>query len=239
MNTTKITNPLLTSELPHKYLPFLGIVWVSFLILSIFTASKTIDLFGYVFAVVIIAYPVTYIFNDIFTEVYGYRVSRRVVWSGFTAVFTVTTIAYLYTLIPPSSTMDIEQVKVFDTIFGQSWFIAILTIAGFTLGEFVNSVVLAKYKIHTQGKRQELRYIVSTFAGQIVDSVFIVVTLTYLLDLFHPSIMFELIISTVLVATLIEVIMLPITKRIVKFLKEKEGIDTYDVGTNFNPFKLG
>jgi uncharacterized PurR-regulated membrane protein YhhQ (DUF165 family) len=106
------------------------------------------------------------------------------------------------------------------------------------LGEFANSVVLAKVKIYSQGRMQEIRYVLSTFIGQIFDNSFAVLSLVFVLELFSKEIALELIITSVVATTAIEVVMLPVTKKVVHFIKNNEGLDTYDIGTNFNPFKL-
>lgn len=237
--SVKITNPILSAEVPHKFLAIFGIIWVLFLLLAIFTASKTFDLFGYTFAAVVIGYPVTYIFNDVFTEVYGYRVSRKMIWSGFLVVLTISTLAYLYSYIPSSSQMDPLTNEAFNAIFRVSPLVAIVTLLGFFVGEFTNSTTLAKMKIIFMGKYDGLRYVTSTFLGQVADNTVAVLCFVYVVGLFDKSITTELILTSVIFCTVWEMLALPITRRVIKWIKEKEGIDTYDVGTNFNPFKLG
>lgn len=149
-----------------------------------FTALKTFSMFGLEFSVAMIAYPVTYIFSDIFTEVYGYRVTRKIVWSGFGAVFLVSLFAYIYSIVPPSS--DFASDDAFKLIF-----------------QSAPPVIIAQ--------------IVSFFAGELTNSI---------------------IFSSLLLCVTTETLMTPIIHRFIRYIKKVVGIDTYDVGTNFNPFKL-
>lgn len=233
-----IKNPDITARQNHVYLGTLGMVWVTMLLVTIFTTLKTFDIFGVTFIAAAIGYPVTYIFADIFTEVYGYRVSRRVIWSGFFCVTLATGFAYLYTLLPPSIYFDKASNDAFNAIFRASPVIALASILAFWAGEFVNSFVLAKMKIYFKGKYEELRYITSTFFGQLVDNTVGVGTILLISNLFSFKEGLIAGVTSILFCTTWEMLALPITRRVIRFIKEKEGIDTYDVGTSFNPFKI-
>ena len=113
------------------------------------------------------------------------------------------------------------------------------TLTAFSAGEFTNSFIIAKLKILTKGKYVELRYLASTFFGQIVDNSTVVAILLIFTDIFTVSVGLELIVTTVIFYTLWELLMTPVTKRFIKWIKIKEGLDTYDHGTNFNPLKFG
>lgn len=232
-------DPMVSYRANHKYLGIFGMIWISFMILTVFTSTKTFDLFGFTFVAAAIAYPITYIFSDIFTEIYGYRVSRRIVWSGLFCLLTITTFAFLYTYIPASSTSDKFQNNAYNLIFRTSPIIALATLIAFSAGEFTNSFIIAKLKILTKGKYVELRYLASTFFGQIIDNSTTVAILLIFTDIFTVSVGLELIVTTVIFCTLWELLMTPITKRFIKWIKIKEGLDTYDHGTNFNPMKFG
>ncbi len=231
-----IRDPIVTSNLPHKYLGMFGMIWITFLLVTIFTSLKTFDIFGFTFVAVAIGYPVTYIFSDIFTEVYGYRVSRKIIWSGFLCIAIGTSVAYLYTLIPPSQYFGSIENNSFNLIFRASPLIAFATILGFWLGELTNSFILAKLKLFTKGKKEWLRYILSTFFGQLVDNTVGVTTIVLRSHLFSQKEGFSIVVTTVIFCTVWEMIASPITHPIIRFIKKKEGIDTYDVGTKFNPF---
>ena len=234
----KIIDPEISYAMPHKHLAQFGMVWVAIMVLTLFSASKTINIFGAEFVVAIIAYPLTYIFSDIFTEIYGYRVSRKIVWTGFGSLILVATLGYIYTLIPASPNFT-DQAS-FNLIFQAAPGLVACFIAGFFAGDLINSFVLAKMKVALFGKYEELRYVVSTFFGQLADNTIAFTGVYVILSGFYPLVIIPtLIISSVIFCTLVEIIMLPITKRVISWIKEKEGIDTYDHGTNFNPFKLG
>lgn len=230
-----IQDPAVASQYPVKFLGVFGMIWISFLLLAMFTASKTFTLYGFVFVVGAICYPVTYIFSDIFTEVYGYRVSRRIVWTGFVAMLLVSAAAFLYTLVPPSASFE-KFDPAFNLIFRTSPIVAFAFILGFFGGEFTNSFVLAKMKIHTKGRLASLRFIASTFLGQIVDNTIAFSIIFSFLGVYAKNEIPELILTSVIFCTAWEMLALPITYRAISLIKKIEGMDVYDHGTNFNPF---
>jgi queuosine precursor transporter len=182
-----------------------------------------------------IAYPFVYIFADIFTEVYGYRVTRKIVWTGFACMFLASSLAYIYTIVPNPS---FENNEAFDLIFRASPIVAVCFVVAFFAGEITNSYVVAKMKMYTVGKYIHLRLILSTFFGQLVDNSIGFFSVFYFAGWFTISEVIPLTITTVLFCTIWEVLALPVTRRVIKIVKEKEGLDTFDRGTEFNPFKL-
>jgi len=231
-----ITDPIVSAKHPSKYLGMLGMVWVTFLMISIFTTAKTFSIGPLVLNIAILAYPVTYIFADIFTEVYGYRVTRRIVWTGFSCALIASCVTYLYTIVPPSASYADNDA--FISIFRASPALAIATILGFFGGEFTNSFVLAKMKIYMRGSSMWARLIGSTVAGQFVDnSIFFGIAFS-VAGAFTAKELVPLTLNCVVFTTVWETLALPITYRIIRFIKHKEGLDTYDKGTNFNPFAL-
>jgi uncharacterized integral membrane protein (TIGR00697 family) len=237
-NNALITDPVESAHRPHKYLIVFAMLWITFLLLTVFTTLKTFELFGVVFFAAVIGYPFTYVFSDIFTEVYGYRVSRKIIWTGFACITVATTFAYLYTLIPPSSYFTPIENDAFNLIFRASPFISFATILGFWAGENVNSIILAKMKIWTNGKKQGLRYIASTFFGQIADNVTAVSVIVIIANLFTYQEAFSSLVTTIIFCTCWEIIALPITYKVIRLIKRAEGLDTYDHGTKLNPFAL-
>lgn len=213
-------------------------LWITFLLLTVFTTLKTFEFKGIIFFAAVIGYPFTYIFSDIFTEVYGYRVSRKIIWTGFACLAIASGMAYLYTLIPPSSYFSEVENNAFNLIFRASPFITLATIFGFWAGENVNSIILAKMKIWTNGKKDGVRYIASTFFGQIADNVTAVIVIVIIANLFTYQEALSGVLTTVVFCTCWEIVALPITRRAIQFIKYKEGLDTYDHGTSFNPFNL-
>jgi uncharacterized integral membrane protein (TIGR00697 family) len=232
--TALVTDPVISAQRPHKYLGMFGMLWVTFLLIATFTAVKTFSFGGIVFSVAILSYPFTYIFADIFTEVYGYRVTRRIVWTGFFCVVLASVITSLYSIVPPHESFTYDDA--FKLIFQASPIIAIATVAGFFGGELANSYVLAKLKLKTAGKAMWARLVGSTFAGQFVDNTIFFATAFLVAGVFTASELTALVLSSVTFCTVWEIVILPITYRVIGWIKRKEGLDTYDVGTNFNPF---
>ncbi|MEN9551863.1 MAG: hypothetical protein RI935_240 [Candidatus Parcubacteria bacterium] len=236
MQNKLLHDPAVTATLNHKYLGVFGMVWVSMLLVTMFTTLKTFDIFGFTFIAAALGYPITYIFADIFTEVYGYRVSRRVIWTGFFCITIATAFAYLYTLLPPSVYFDEESNKAFNLIFQTSPVIALGTILAFWSGEFTNSFVLAKMKLIFSGKYEWARYILSTLVGQSFDNLTGFTVILLLTDIFSLKEALVAGVTTVIFCTLWEALASPVTHPLIRFIKQKEGIDTYDHGTKFNPF---
>lgn len=211
-------------------------VWVSIYIIGTFTALKTFAIGSVIFSVGIIAYPFVYIFADIFTEVYGYRVTRKIVWTGFGCLLLTSALAYLYSLVPAAGSFSNNEA--FNLIFRATPFVALGALVANFSGELTNSYIVAKLKILTHGRHEWLRLISSTFFGQLVDNSIFFTTAFLAAGWYTPSELFPLVTSSVLFCTIWEVLALPITRRVIAFLKRKEGLDTYDHGTNFNPFAL-
>ncbi|MEI6352891.1 MAG: queuosine precursor transporter [Candidatus Nomurabacteria bacterium] len=229
-----ITNPKTAFIHRHKYLIFFALIWFSDWIINSMTSFKTFGMFGTLWSVGTLTYPITYILDDIFTEIYGYRISRKVIWSGFFCFFFMSLIAYLYSLIPgdPSFTHNNE----FNFVFRSSPILVLTSLAAFSTGEFTNSFILAKMKIWTKGKYEGARYILSTLFGQTFDNTIFNLSGVLFLGWYSWSQFIPLTVTVVVFCTLWEILMLPITKRVIKIIKQKEGLDTYDIGTNFNPF---
>ncbi|MEK7609310.1 MAG: queuosine precursor transporter [Patescibacteria group bacterium] len=238
MNQEKqlITDPAVSAQRPHKYLGVFGMIWVTILLIGIFTAVKTFSVGSVVFSVAILAYPFTYLFADIFTEVYGYRVTRKIVWTGFGCILLASAIAYIYSLVP--STSSFTDNDAFNLIFRSSPIIAVASIIAFFSGEITNSFVVAKVKLWTGESHKWMRWISSTFLGQIVDNGIFFTAAFLAAGWYTPAELFPLVMSSVLFCTIWETLALPITYKVIAFIKLKEGVDTYDKGTNFNPFNL-
>ena len=177
-------------------------------------------------------FPITYIFGDIFTEVYGYGASRRAIWLGFFASLILMLMGLFVVWVPPAP--EWPNQKAFEAVFYiVPRFIAASLIA-FWLGEFTNSYTLAKMKLWTNGKWLWTRTIGSTVAGQLVDTA----TVIFIAFVGRASwtTMLNLIVSGYFAKVLYETVATPLTYLIVNSLKRAEGIDVYDRNTNFNPF---
>jgi uncharacterized integral membrane protein (TIGR00697 family) len=191
-----------------------------------------------VFGVGNIFFPISYIFGDILTEVYGYARTRRVIWAGFAAMLFATVMAAVIVHLPPSPAepFNVALQPAIETVFGNTWRIALASIVAFWVGDFVNAYVLAKMKLITRGRWLWMRTIGSTILGQGVDSL-----------IFYPIAFAGIWTGETLLAVLafnwffkvmIEVIMTPATYVAVGWLKRREHEDFYDTDTNFTPFSL-
>lgn len=231
-----VTNPDAINGVQPKYLDMLGMVWIAVLIISAYTSIKTFDVGPFVFSVSVLFYPLTYIFTDVFTEVYGYKKTRRIVWTGLFCMVLTSCIAYLYSIVTPSASF--EDQAAFALIFKATPIVFVGYVIAFFVGEFSNSYTLAKMKVFTRGKHLWLRLVGSTAIGQTADNGIAYVWACLLGGYFVAAELPNLIFSTVLFCTLWEFVALPITYRVTALLKKAEGLDIYDRNTDFNPFHL-
>lgn len=185
-----------------------------------------------------IFFPISYIFGDVLTEVYGYARARKVIWAGFVAMIFATIMTQTILLLPPSPSEPFNEIlqPSLDIVFGNTWRIVVASILAFWIGDFVNAYVLARMKVWMAGRHLWMRTIGSTVLGQGVDSL-----------VFYPVAFFGIWDHGVLLTVLafnfmfkvgVEVLMTPATYAAVGFLKRSEGVDYYDNDTNFTPFSL-
>ncbi|MBV8708414.1 MAG: queuosine precursor transporter [Acidobacteriaceae bacterium] len=223
---------LIGGDRRYKYLdPFITL-FVAVLLISNLIAPKFFALGPLRISAAQILFPITYIFGDIFTEVYGYSASRRAIWYGFFASFILVAISYLAVIIPPAP--EFKDQAAFETIFKPVGRIVTASLLAYWCGEFANSFTLAKLKLLTKGRYLWTRTIGSTVVGQAVD------TTVVMFAGFYGSrplrVIFSLIVSGYLIKVVYETLMTPVTYWIVNSLKRAEGIDYFDYDTNFNPF---
>jgi len=185
-----------------------------------------------------IFFPLSYLFGDILTEVYGYAMARRVIWAGFGAMIFATIMTWVVLSLPasPNEPFSAQLQPALVTCFGGGWRIALGSIIAFFVGDFLNSYVLAKLKVRTQGRHLWLRFISSTFIGQGVDSL-IFYPLAFL-GIWSPRTLLAVMLANWLFKVLVEVLMTPFTYWACAKLKEAEGVDTFDTDTDFTPFSL-
>ena len=183
-------------------------------------------------------FPISYIFGDVLTEVYGYHRSRRVIWVGFGALALMSVALWLVGRLPGEFGWA-ESVgdAAYDAVLGGVSGLAVASLLAYFLGEFSNSFVLAKLKVKTGGRYLWVRTVGSTLVGEGVDSIAFV-TVACLLGVFPWEIAASLIVANYVFKVFIEVAMTPLTYRVVAFLKRTENEDYYDIATDFNPFKL-
>ena len=184
----------------------------------------------------VLFFPVSYVFGDVLTEVYGYARARRVIWAGFAGLGFASFMAAVVIALPPAPFWAHQGA--YELVFGSTWRIVAASMTAYFCGEFVNSFVLAKMKLLTNGKWLWTRTIGSTIAGEAVDSALFYPLAFYgsgiIPDEKLPLIMFAQFVGKVGV----EVVLTPVTYKIVGFLKRAEHEDYYDRRTDFNPFTL-
>jgi hypothetical protein len=218
-------------------------VYVVLLLISNLVGPKptdfgTLHIFGwhwrFIFSGAQLLFPITYIFGDIFTEVYGYGGSRRAIWVAFLANVLMGFFALFMVWLPAAPDWPKENQRAFEIVFGTATRGILASLAAFWIGEFVNSYVMAKMKLWTGGRWLWTRTVGSTVAGQAVDSL--VVTFGLFAFTLPVTTILVMALSGYLFKVLYEAAATPLTYAIVGFLKREEGVDMYDEGTNFSPF---
>ena len=215
----------------HRLVIFIAL-FITCLITANVIAVKVISLGPFFLPAAIFVFPLSYIFGDILTEVYGYRLARRVIWLGFICNLIFVFFAWLGQVLPAAPFWEGQEA--YQRILGYTPRLLAASFLGYLVGEFVNSFILARMKIMTRGRWLWSRTIGSTIVGQGLDtSIFITVAF-----IGTPSFVPVMILYHWLAKTLIEALATPLTYVIVNFLKKKESIDTYDHDTRFNPFLI-
>lgn len=231
----------------HRYYDLIMAMFVAVLLISnIASSAKIIDwgisILGLrlAFDGGTILFPISYIFGDILTEVYGYHDSRRVIWAGFAASALMAVVLWAVARLPGDSQwQQYAGQQAYDSILGgvYSGGIIIASLMAYFAGEFSNSFVLAKMKVWTKGRILWSRTIGSTLVGEGVDTALFIGIAT-LLKVFPPELAPTLIVSNYLFKVGIELLFTPVTYQVVRILKREEMVDYYDIDTDFNPFKL-
>ena len=226
------------SPLHHfKYYELCLSFFVVVLLISNLVASK-LCYFGHFAGIDIILsgaqllFPVTYIFGDIFTEVYGYAGSRRAIWLGFLSMSLLTALGMFITMLPPAPGWTNQAA--FESIFGFLPRLVVASLIAYWCGEFANAFTLAKMKVFSGGKHLWMRTIASTAVGQLVDTI-IVMTIAFW-GRIDGNMIKDLIVTGYLVKVGYEALATPVTYLVVNFLKKAEGVDVFDDQTDFNPF---
>lgn len=216
----------------YKYLGVITGLFSATLLISNTLDNKVFMLGSLALPAGIILFPLAYLFGDVLTEVYGYGASRKVIWTGFASLVLMVLTYEFARVLPPAPFWPHQEAYV--AILGRVPRIVAASITAYFAGEFCNSFVLAKVKVKMKGKAMALRFVLSTLAGQLVDTVvFVAIAFT---GVFPVAELVSLTLSAWAVKVGWEVLALPITVRVVKALKKAENEDYYDTDTNFNPF---
>ncbi len=216
-----------------RYFDYVMAAFVAILLLSnLIGASKLATLGGYTFGAGILFFPVSYVIGDVLTEVYGYANARRCVWMGFAALAFMAFMSWAVVAMPAADGWGGQAA--YESVFGSTWRIVAASMIAFWAGEFVNSFVLAKMKILTQGRHLWSRTIGSTFFGQAVDSaIFYPVAF---LGIWSNEQVLMVMVTNWLLKVVWEALLTPVTYVVVGWLKRREGAEVFDSGTDFSPF---
>lgn len=211
-----------------------AVIFTTCLITANIIAVKLVTIFGLMVPAAIIIFPLSYVFGDVLTEVYGYRQARRVIWLGFFCNLLAVAAIWLTQILPAAPFFDAQGA--YERILGYTPRILAASFLAYLVGEFANSFVLAKMKIATGGRWLWSRTIGSTLAGQALDSsVFIVLAFAGTMPV---DVLLRAVVTQWLMKSAYEAAVTPFTYLVVNFLKRREGIDVYDRDTRFNPLLL-
>ena len=216
----------------YRFLNFITALFVTVLLVSNVASTKFLILGPFTFDGGTVLFPLAYIFGDVLTEVYGYRQSRRVIWTGFFCLGLMALTFGVVDWLPPASDWTLQPA--FHALLGQTPRIVVASLLAYWAGEFVNSYILAKMKVWTGGRWLWARTIGSTLLGEGVDTA--VFILAAFAGAWPAALLWTVFVSNYIFKVAIEVIMTPVTYQIVRVLKRAEHEDYYDYGTDFNPF---
>jgi uncharacterized integral membrane protein (TIGR00697 family) len=226
----------------YKYYDFIMAAFVTVLVCSNLIGPAKVaqidaPLLGILtFGAGVLFFPISFIFGDILTEVYGYAASRRVIWVGFAGLAFASLMAWMIVALPPAPFWNNQHE--YEVAFGSTWRISFAGLIAFAVGEFVNSFIMAKMKIIGAGKRLWQRTITSTIFGEAIDTVMFV-PLAFWNTGIIPNDKIPLVIGAQIIAKIsVEIAFTPVVYKTVAFLKKAEQTDYYDKHTDFNPFKL-
>lgn len=224
-----------TAPAGTRFLPVLTGLFVGVLILSNVLASKMVQLGPFVFDGGTLLFPLSYIFGDVLVEVYGYRESRKVIWTGFVMLILMALNVWLIGALPAEAGWKFQGD--FDNILLQMPRIVLASVAGYLVGEWSNSVVLSRLKVATGGRWLWMRTIGSTLVGQALDSaLFVGIAFA---GLYPTGVLVTMAASNYLFKTVIEACFTPLTYRAVGFIKKGEGLDAFDRDVSYSPLPFG
>jgi uncharacterized integral membrane protein (TIGR00697 family) len=216
-------------KISHRFV-IITALFVTCLLTANIVGVKMFGFGPFILPAAVVLFPLSYIIGDILTEVYGYRWARRVIWLGFACNLLFVLVAWIGQLLPPAAGWEWQAA--YESILGYAPRLLVASFAGYLVGEFANSFVLARMKVLTRGRWLWSRTISSTIVGQGLDTVIFITVAYFGAPFFVPII----ILYHWLAKVLFEAIATPATYAAVNYLKKKEAVDTYDRKTNFNPF---
>ncbi len=217
-----------------KYLPLLSALFITILIISNIIAVKIASFGGFFLPAAIVLFPISYLLSNIITEVYGYAVTRRIIWTGFICNIVAVCFIWLSISLPPAPFFT--QQAAFSSILGPSLRILTASFIAFTIGGFANAFIMATLKVRTSGRFLWLRAITSTIVGEGLDSL-LFLSLAFA-GSFTAAQIASLILTQWAAKVLFEIVAVPVTYAATGFLKRSEKIDHYDTETDFTPLSF-
>ncbi len=218
----------------YRYFDVLMAVFVAVLLVSNIASTKILTLWKFTFDGGTILFPLSYIFGDVLTEVYGYRRTRRVIWTGFMAAVMMSLVLWIVQLLPPAEGWPHQ--KAFESLIGFMPRIVLASLVAYFAGEFINSMLLSRLKVITEGKHLWMRTIGSTLVGEGIDTLLF--TLIAFWGVLPHDLLLAVIVSNYLFKCSVEILFTPATYALVRFLKRKEQTDVFDRGISYNPFRF-
>lgn len=219
---------------PYRHFSTITALFTATLLISNTLDNKVFKLGSLDLPAGIILFPLAYLFGDVLTEVYGYAASRKVIWTGFASLLLMVLTYEIAGVLPAASFWTYQEA--YNAILGRVPRIVAASMTAYFAGEFCNSYVLAKVKVKMKGKAMSVRFVLSTIVGEFIDTiVFVLIAFT---GVFPPAELISVTLSAWAVKVGWEIIALPVTLPVVRYLKRAESEDYYDIDTNFNPFSL-
>ncbi len=218
----------------NRYFTITATLFVAALLISNIAAQKLIPIGPFIFTGGVLLFPLTFIFNDILTEVWSYKRTRIIVWTGFAASIFMSGYLYLIVKLPPAPGWPFQ--KEFETTFSLVPRIVLGSLLAYLCGEFMNSFVLSKLKLKDRQKRMGVRFVVSTMVGEAIDTVIFASVALY--GIIPNNILITTMWSGFLFKVVYEIAAMPISIPLTKWIKNKSGSDLYDNDTNYNPFTI-
>lgn len=227
-----------------KRVVFLGMLFVSFLIVSNLTAFKIVEFHlsnGFLlnFPAALVFFPLTYFFDDVLTEVYGFKMSRLIIWGGLICSALMTFCTWIAVQLPAAPLWDVNTHhgnQAYALVFEGSLRVFLASMIAYFFGEFMNSTILAKLKVLTRGRYFSLRVMSSTAIGVGIDAV--IFCNVAFLNIMPTDVIWKIIVTQYFIKLAYEFLMLPLTYALVSHLKKRDKIDHFDTDTTFNPFSL-
>jgi uncharacterized integral membrane protein (TIGR00697 family) len=218
----------------YRHFDTLLAIFIVVLLVSNLVGQKICNIFGFYVSGAQLLFPITYIFGDVFTEVYGYAASRKAIWLGFMANALLAVMGLITVALPPAPTWNNQEA--FATVFYQVPRLIVASLVAYWCGEFANSYTMAKMKLWTSGGKLWMRTIGSTVAGQLVDTV-ILVAIGFI-GTASIAVLARLALGAYVAKVIYEAVATPLTYAVVGSLKRSEGLDAFDYKSDFNPFRM-